>query len=482
MARLETLLFEAGIESNESSKIEALRKEIARLRKALVAPEARQGAIRPRPAETRRRRTTLERSPDQKDTIRTLRKESTRLNNEVVRRDKRILQLNKRLDREKQSTETIRETARKLSSESLRLHREVRILGHSEARARSLSDEVFWLRHALEVSKAGKEKLKAQLVKLRAAGATLSKLPCDEATQLRAALRRSRRQKTTLNTLSKENARLHRTVRKLETRKAAPEVRPAKLRAIRKALESELAGLRAVGKTLSKSLSVADADLRRALRRSRRQKATIKSLSRENARLRKGAKTSRNRIETLEAQLERLRATGAVLSRALYGRKSEQQDKPRSERKRGQQHGAPGHGRTQRPGLEERTEEYNPPPDACVCGRCGQPYAPNGAEESTLVEIEVKAHKRVIRRSRWRRACECASSPMEVSARPVPRLFPRTLYGTSFWARFLFEHCACFRPLHRVAAWFSSQGLPVSPGTLADSLKRWSGRPHLTAS
>ena len=105
--------------------------------------------------------------------------------------------------------------------------------------------------------------------------------------------------------------------------------------------------------------------------------------------------------------------------------------------------------------------------------RCGQPYAPNGAEESTLVEIEVKAHKRVIRRPRWRRTCECASSPMEVSAPPVPRLFPRTLYGTSFWARFLFEHCACFRPVHRVAAWMSAQGLTVSPGTLADSVSRF---------
>ena len=473
VARLETLLSEAGIGSNESSKIEALRKEVARLRKALTVPEAREGAVGPRPAETRRRHTALEQSPDQKDIIRTLRKDITRLNNEVVRRDKRILQLNKRLDQEKQSTETIRETARKLSSESLRLHREVRILGDSEARARSLSDEVFWLRYALEVSKAGKEKLKARLVKLRAAGATLSKLPCDEASQLRATLRRSRRQKTTLNARRKENARLHRTVRKLETRKAALEVQPAKLRAIRKALESELAGLRAVRKTLSKSLSVADADLRRALRRSRRQKATIKSLSRENARLRKSAKTSRNRIETLEAQLERLRATRAVLSKALYGRKSEQQDKPRSERKRGQQRGARGHGRAQRPGLAERTEEHNPPPDACVCGRCGQPYAPNGAEESTLVEIEVKAHKRVIRRPRWRRTCECAASPMEVSAPPVPRLFRRTLYGTSFWARFLFEHCACLRPVHRVAAWMSGQGLAVSPGTLANSLKRF---------
>ena len=37
----------------------------------------------------------------------------TRLNNEAVRRDKQILQLNKRLDREKQRTESIRETARK---------------------------------------------------------------------------------------------------------------------------------------------------------------------------------------------------------------------------------------------------------------------------------------------------------------------------------------------------------------------------------
>ena len=272
----------------------------------------------------------------------------------------------------------------------------MRILRDCEARARSLSDEVYRLRLALEVSNAGNDKLKARLVKLRALGATLSKLPCDEAAQLRAVLRRSRRQK-----------------------------------------------------------------------------ATIKSLSHENARLRKGAKTSRNRIETLEALLARLRATGAVLSKTLYGRKSEQQDKPCSQRKRGQQRGAPGHGRTQRPGLEERTEEHNPPPDACVCARCGQRYAPNGAEESSLIEIEVQAHKRVIRRPRWRRTCNCASSPMEVSAPPVPRLFATTPYGTSFWARFLFEHCACFRPVHRVAAWFSSQGLAVSPGTLADSLKRF---------
>ena len=162
-----------------------------------------------------------------------------------------------------------------------------------------------------------------------------------------------------------------------------------------------------------------------------------------------------------------------MLSRKLFGRKSEQQDKPRSQRKRGQQRGAPGHGRTQRPGLEERAEVHKPPPDACICACCGQPYAPNGVEESTLVEIEVKAHKRVIRRPRLRRTCQCASSPIEVSAPPVPRLFDDTLYGITVWVCFLYERYACYRPLNAVAAWLSERGLAISPGTLADSVKRF---------
>ena len=37
----------------------------------------------------------------------------------------------------------------------------------------------------------------------------------------------------------------------------------------------------------------------------------------------------------------------------------------------------------------------------------------------------------------------------------------------------LFERCACFRPLNRVAAWLSDQGLAISPGTLGDSEKRF---------
>ena len=321
------------------------------------------------------------------------------------------LQLRKTLQREEGHKETIRWQ----NGEIVRHVAQLRRLRDQNETVRSLSAELYRVRLTLEVSEHAREKLTARLAKFRALGATLSRLPFDEAAHLRNVLRRSRRQKTTITRLRKENARLRRTV------KAA--------KAGREAAQARLAGLRTARKALSKKLSGMDAELRRILRRSRRQKSTIKSLSRENARLRKAAKVRARRIETLETELDKLRATGSVLSKKLYGRKSEQQDKPRSERKRGQQRGAPGHGRTPRPGLEERPEEHNPPPDACVCGQCGQPYVPNGAEESTLVEIEVKAHKRVIGRARWRRSCECASSPMEVSAPRCPGCSPERSMG-----------------------------------------------------
>ena len=216
-----------------------------------------------------------------------------------------------------------------------------------------------------------------------------------------------------------------------------------------------------------------DEALRKALGRSRRQKTALRSLSRENARLCRALRKSETRRARLEAELAKLRATGAVLARRLFGRGSERQEKPRSERRRGGQSGARGHGRTPRPALDERTEVRNPPAGARVCACCGKPYVANGARVSSLVEIEVSAYKRVIRRPRWRRGCECASSPTEVSAPPAPRLFAGTSFGTSVWARFLFERYACFRPLRRVAAWLSDQGLPVSAGTLAGGAHRF---------
>ena len=231
--------------------------------------------------------------------------------------------------------------------------------------------------------------------------------------------------------------------------------------------------LRAAEKARSLSPTAQDAELRKALRRSRHRKTALNALRKENARLRRRAKVSEGRVGTLEAELAKLRSTAAVLSKTLFGRRSEKLEAPGTGRRRGQQPGAPGHGRTPRPGVEERVEVHDPPAEARACASCGKPYVANGADESSLLEIEVRAHRRVIRRPRWRRGCGCASAPVEVSAPPVPRLFPNTAYGTSVWSRVLYERYACRRPVHRVAAWLGDQGLPVAPGTLADSAPRF---------
>ena len=210
------------------------------------------------------------------------------------------------------------------------------------------------MRIALDGAKAGKETLKARLVKLRAVGATLSKLPSDEAAHLRAALRRSRRQKTTINVLSKENARLRRAVKGSRTRP------------------------RSVGRPARQASRDREVLVEVVVRRRRRVAQDAAEIAAPEghdqiavqgerpgcANVRRHSGTGSRRWK---CSLRGFAATGAVLSRALFGRKSEKQETPRSGRPRGQQRGAPGHGRTQRPGLEERTEELKPPEGgACV--------------------------------------------------------------------------------------------------------------------
>ena len=354
VARLGTLLSEAGVEPGKRSTIVSLRMEVARLRKAAPSSAARSG-----PAPRRSR------NPEQ--TIAPLREENTRLK------------------------------------------KEVRAAKGLERRIGFLDGEIDTLHSSLRASHAHKERIVA---------------------------------------------RHH-----LDRRRAAA-VRMVEAR------ERRIVGLRARNDRL-RAATVRATDM-------------IVSLREKNAGLRAevraseaGRKTLASRAEALEAALAKLRATRAVLSKSLFGRKSERRQKPRSGRRRGQQPGAAGHGRTPRPNLDERTEERNPPKDARVCSCCGKPRVANGERSTTIVEIEVRAHTRKIVRPRWRRTCDCPSSPMEVCAPPAPRLFDNTPYGIGVWTCVLFERFVCRRPLHRVSTWLADHGLPVSPGTLADSVRRF---------
>ena len=74
--------------------------------------------------------------------------------------------------------------------------------------------------------------------------------------------------------------------------------------------------------------AAADADLRKALGRSRRQKSALNAVTKENTRLGRTVRRLRCRTGKQETEIAKLRATRTVLSKALYGRRSEMRERP----------------------------------------------------------------------------------------------------------------------------------------------------------
>ncbi|MBK6972827.1 MAG: hypothetical protein IPH26_07665 [Sterolibacteriaceae bacterium] len=139
--------------------------------------------------------------------------------------------------------------------------------------------------------------------------------------------------------------------------------------------------------------------------------------------------TSRAAAQAREAallcELEAAQAKIRDLQQRLFARKSERgsliDDKhrgaPVGSRRRGQQRGAPGHGRSRQAHLPLRTEDIEL--ESALCPACGEPLgAFAGTEDCEVVEVEVRAYRRLIRRRRYRRTCECEALPGIVTAPP----------------------------------------------------------------
>jgi transposase len=186
----------------------------------------------------------------------------------------------------------------------------------------------------------------------------------------------------------------------------------------------------------------------------------------------------------LKAEVERLQALLRLREQQLFGRKTETaaatdpaaplatptETPPR--RLRGQQPGKPGPKRRDYSHLPAVVEDHSLAPDQCRCSRCGQPFDDfPGTEDSIILEIDVRAHRRVIRRRRYRPACSCAAHPGIVTAPPPPRVLPKSLLGVSIWVSLLLEKYLFYRPTYRLLADWDTHGLDLSLGTITDGLK-----------
>jgi transposase len=110
-------------------------------------------------------------------------------------------------------------------------------------------------------------------------------------------------------------------------------------------------------------------------------------------------------------------------------------------RPRGQQAARPGHGRRDYSHLPADVEDAElTGADGC-CPQCQRPFQPiGGTEDTTILEIQVRAHRRIVRRRRYRPTCQCGVVPKVVTAPPPPRVIPKSMLGVSIWVTVLLDN------------------------------------------
>jgi transposase len=186
-------------------------------------------------------------------------------------------------------------------------------------------------------------------------------------------------------------------------------------------------------------------------------------------------KLQQKKIEELEAKLK-------LREHQLFGRKSEHKANspagtaPPSttpKRKRGHVKGTPGHAQRHFDHLPVKDEPIDLPQDQKHCPFCQLPYQPSGTEDSEILEIEVQAYRRRIRRKRYLRTCQCSPGPHLITAPVAPRLLPRSRLGLSVWTLVLVDKFLYQRPTYRLLTSLEQlYGLSIPQGTLTDGLQR----------
>jgi transposase len=184
------------------------------------------------------------------------------------------------------------------------------------------------------------------------------------------------------------------------------------------------------------------------------------------------------REQALRRDLEYARGRIRDLEQRLFGRKSERrwaidgQQRPGAApvRGRGQQRGTPGHGRQPLRGLP-RHEEILPMPSP-KCSSCGLELEVfPGTEDSEVLEIEVQAYRRVIRRQRYRPGCTCGQLPGIVTPPAPARLIERGKFGISVWVDALLDKFLYGRASTRWIQAMADRGLQISAGSLSGGLQ-----------
>ena len=132
-----------------------------------------------------------------------------------------------------------------------------------------------------------------------------------------------------------------------------------------------------------------------------------------------------------------------------------------------------GHGRRDYSHLPVAEEFISQPDESLICPICGKPAAMmSDTEDSELLEIDVRAHRRRIRRRRYRATCDCDPTRRTLTAPPPAKLIPKGNYGVSIWVLVLLDKYSSYRPTERLLGQLEQYDLDLPAGTINDGLRR----------
>lgn len=187
----------------------------------------------------------------------------------------------------------------------------------------------------------------------------------------------------------------------------------------------------------------------------------------------KALKERDRKIASLEAKVK-------LREKQLFGKKSEQQHKSEktegasTKKPRGQQRGSKGHGRSNHGHLPQRHESADLSEEEKICCHCQQPFKEFGEENPDtveIIEVEVAAHKRIIRKSKYKKMCQCSATPGVVSAVAPARLIHKSLLGHSVWIELMLSKYHYYTPHARLLRQWKDTGLNLAAGTITGGLK-----------
>lgn len=237
------------------------------------------------------------------------------------------------------------------------------------------------------------------------------------------------------------------------------------------------------------------AKLEASEKRAAKLESRVQELEEENDKLRRARQSTEDFLQKIirklekdvsdrDKKIERLNKQLAWLRKQKFGKKtekgrpeptgaSESEDtaaEQSGKKRRGQQPGSNGHGRTDNSGVPVSETVPLEIVGGCKCPDCGEAYLELPVTEDTAIaEMAVMLHQIMYRQHKYVSQCKCRGKKI-VTAPPPPKLYPRTTVGNSLWVHLVVQKFLHGVPTNRTLKELSLYGYSLAEGTVTGGL------------